>query len=121
MSIAFPKTAHGVARLATPEEIQREDAFYPLAADDGSLLATDEGAIILYNSGEMGFTNPDLHRRIDQDPVVPVGSDYTFVRYREDGTAYPQHVVIGVWDGVNSYRTTTTYIHDEESETCEIP
>lgn len=119
--VEFPKTAHGVAKPATPEEIAKEDWFYPLASDEGLILVSDTDVTIVRNVGEMGYTNPNLHRRIDQDLIAPTGSDYPFVKYREDGTAYPQHVVIGVWDGRNSYRTTTTFIHDEESTTCEIP
>ena len=119
--IEFPRTAHGIAVPATAAEIAKEDWFFPLASDEGLDLTTDEGITIVLNCGEMGYTNPNLHRRIDQNPDIPVGSDYPFVKYREDGTAYPQHVTIGVWDGIYSYRTTTTYIHDEESTTCEIP
>ena len=69
---------------------------------------------------EHGYTNPNLHIRIDQDPDIPVGSDYPFVHYRPDGTAYDQHVVVGTY-GLECYRTTTTYIHDEESDEDEIP
>ena len=69
---------------------------------------------------EHGYTHPNLHRRVDQDPVIPVGSNYPFVHYKEDGTAYPQHIDIGVY-GLESYRTTTTFIHDEESDEDEIP
>lgn len=118
----IPKLAHGVAVPASPEEIEKEDWFFPLATDDGLEFVTDLDVItIVYNSGELGYTNQNLHRRIDQNPDIPVGSNYPFVHYREDGTAYPQHITIGVWDGINSYRTTTTFIHDEESTTCEIP
>lgn len=121
MTYAIPHTARGIIRPATPEEIAKEDSLYPLCTDAGDILITDFGSIIIRNTGEMGFTNPNLHRRINQNPEIPVGSNYAFVKYREDGTAYPQHVTIGVWDGMYSYRTTTTYAHDEESETCEIP
>ena len=117
----LPRTARGIAVPATEQEIAKEDSFWPLASDEGLELVADFGAVILRNMGEMGYTHPNLHRRIDQNPEIPQGSNYPFVKYREDGTAYPQHVVIGVWDGRNSYRTTTTYTHDEESETCEIP
>ena len=119
--VEFPKLSHGVARPATPEEIAKEDSFYPLASDDGLLLFTDYDVVIVRNVGEMGYTNPNLHRRIDQNPEIPVGSDYPFVYYRPDGTAYPQYITIGTWDGRNSYRTTETMFHDEESTTCEIP
>lgn len=117
----FPKTAQGLAKLATEEEIAKEDSFWPLASDEGLLLSTDSGIIIVRNVGEMGYTHPNLHRRIYPDVAVPPFSNYPFVKYREDGIAYPQYTTIGVWDGRNSYRTTTTFIHDEESETCEIP
>lgn len=51
-----------------------------------------------------GFTNPNLHRRILTPP---------------DGT--PDHTYkIGVY-GYDSYRMTETFVHDEESRTCEIP
>ena len=119
--IDIPSLAHGVAKPATPEDIAKEDDFFPLVSDEELILATDDGTDLVYNSGELGYTNPNLHRRIHDEAEVPIGSNYPFVHYRDDGTAYPQHSVIGVWDGINSYRTTTTYIHDEESTTCEIP
>jgi len=43
MSIEFPKTAHGVAKPATEEDIQQD---------------------------EHGLTNPNLHRRIDTDQIL---------------------------------------------------
>ena len=76
---------------------------------------------IVMNKPDFGYTNPNLHRRIDQDPVIEPGSDYPFVPYDKDGNPYKQHVTIGVWDGVKSYRTTETFTHDEDSTTCEIP
>ena len=124
MATEISKTAYGKIRPATPEEIAREridDNPYCLASDSGLTLTTDSGLVIIMNIPDFGFTNPDLHRRIDNDPEIPAGSDYTFVEYDEDGQPYKQDVVIGVWDGLNSYRTTNTYTHDEESTTCEIP
>lgn len=121
MAYAIPKVARGLIKPATPEEIAKEDSFFPLCSDLGLILVTDTGNVIIRNTGEMGYTNLNLHRRIVHDPEIPAGSSYSFVKYREDGTAYPQDVKIGVWDSRYSYRTTTTYMHDEESETCEIP
>ena len=67
-----PATAHGVAKPVTPEERAKD---------------------------EVGYTNPNLHRRIDLDMSrVPIGSDYPFIHYREDGTPYPQDVTLGLWD-----------------------
>lgn len=119
--ILVPKTAHGAARLATEEEIQKEDSKYYLAADYGPILTTDSGIPIVPNVGDFGYTHPDLHRRIETDPEIPEGSDYPFVKYDPDGKPYKQTVKLGVWDGMHSYRTTETITHDEESTTCEIP
>ena len=121
MSIEIARTARGVIRPSTPEEIAREEIKKYLANDSGFRLVTDSGLSLVMNLPKFGFTNPDLHRRIDNDPEIPVGSNYSFVKYDENGVPYKQHVVIGVWDGLHSYRTTKTFIHDEESTTCEIP
>ena len=124
MAIEISRTARGVIRPATPEEIAREQLDenpHFIATDLGLTITTDSGDAILMNVPDFGFTNPDLHRRVDQDPEIPVGSDYPFIKYDNEGNAYKQDIVIGVWDGINSYRTTSTYTHDEESTTCEIP
>ena len=114
-------TARGVAKLATPEEIAKEVSKYFLAADTGLTLTSDSGLILAVNLPDFGYTNPNLHRRIDNDPAIEPGSDYPFVHYDENGNPYKQNVVLGVWDGIHSYRTTETFTHDEESTTCEIP
>ena len=119
--IHVPMTAHGVARLATDEEIAREQIQYYLADDSCNYLVTDTGEMLVPNVPNFGYTNPDLHRRIYDEITAPPGSDYPFVVYDAEGNPYPQSVKIGVWDGRHSYRTTTTYTHDEESTTCEIP
>ena len=113
-------TARGMAKPATPEEIAKEESRYYLATDSYETLITDSDDMLIMNSPDFGYTHPNLHRRIDTDPEIPVGSNYPFVHYDEEGEPYKQEVVIGVWDGLNSYRTTT-YIHDEQSTTCEIP
>lgn len=79
----FPKTAQGEAVECSEEDIQRD---------------------------ELGFTNPNLHRRIDND-IAP----------EDEKEVKPRTYNIGVWDGQNSYRTEHIYYHDEESTTCEIP
>lgn len=123
MSIAFPKTTRGQATLATASDIEKEQEtnVFLLASDSGAILISDSGSAFLQNLETFGYTHPNLHRRIESDPYVPQGSDYAFVHYDKDGNAYKQSVALGVWDGLNSYRTTTTYTHDEESTTCEIP
>lgn len=112
-------TARGIARLASPEDIEREEFEFILIADSGLELVADCGDLFYPNSKKFGYTHPNLHRRIDLEAIGD--SEYPFMYYDENGLPYNQSIVLGVWDGFNSYRTTTTYIHDEESETCEIP
>lgn len=120
--IHVPTTAHGAARPATDAEIERERIQYYLASDSEEYLLTDVTLDFLVpNVPDWGYTNPNLHRRIDNEAIAPPGSDYTFVVYDSQGNAYPQSVKLGIWDRLHSYRTTTTYTHDEESTTCEIP
>ena len=119
--IRVPTTSHGVAKLATPEETEREKSRYFLGTDTGLLIVTDSGIPIVMNIPDMGYTNPNLHRRLDLDPVYVPGVHYPFVKYNDDGVPFKQTAKFGTWDGINSYRTTTTYTHDEESTTCEIP
>ena len=57
----------------------------------------------------IGFTHPNLHRRVD--PKIP--SDPKEVK--------PRSYIFGVYDGINSYRTTEISYHDEDSTTSEIP
>lgn len=116
-----PETAHGAAELATEEELKKETTPYYLASDDGLILLIDSGEALQPDTDGLGYTNPNLHRRIDVDAFVPQGSSYPFVHYDSEGRPFDQSIVVGVWDGVHSYRTTTTYTHDEESTTCEIP
>lgn len=121
MAVDIARTARGIAKLATPEDIAKEQIVELLASDVGLILATDSGVPIGLNAPGFGYTNPNLHRRIDNDPEYIPGVHYPFVVYDENGVPYRQETVLGVWDGLNSYRTTTTFTHDEESETCEIP
>lgn len=83
MAMEFPQTAHGVAVPADDEALEKD---------------------------QIGFTNPNLHRRID--PQIPTATS---------GEVAPREYIIGVYDGLNSYRTETIHYHDEESTTSEIP
>lgn len=79
----FPKTAYGTAQPANMFDLEND---------------------------EHGYTNPNLHRRIDpKDPEE--GSEET----------RPRDYIIGIYDGLHSIRRTETFYHDEESTTCEIP
>lgn len=57
---------------------------------------------------EIGFTHPNLHRRIDPKPP----KDTKEVEIRKYN--------IGIYT-TDSYRTTEISFHDEDSETSEIP
>jgi hypothetical protein len=76
------KYAQGPAKLATPADIDKD---------------------------EIGITDPNLHRRIDED-LTPLEPEQV-----EKDT----HSLLVA--GTNSYRHTTHYYHDEESTTSEIP
>lgn len=62
--------------------------------------ATDKELI----ADEVGFTYPNLHRRVEQIDGAPAR------KYKA-----------GIYDQRNSYRVTDYSTHDEESTTCEIP
>ena len=87
----------------------------PTPKIDINTLKTAEGVAITPLTTEeqakddLGFTHPNLHRRVDvQQPTDP----------RE---VAPRKYTVGVYDKINSYRTTEISYHDEESTTCEIP
>lgn len=61
-----------------------------------------------YKDDKIGFTNPNLHRRVD--PRIPSNSYETS----------PRGYNIGIY-GLESYRTTTVHLYDEASEESEIP
>jgi len=101
--------AQGPAKLATEEDIQRD---------------------------ESGITKPNLHRRIDvitsaiisEDTILLTENNYDLLT--EDDyilmteVDYPSNLADThsvLVQGVNSYRNTTTVTHDEESDDSEIP
>ena len=115
MNIEFPVLASGFAKPLSDTR---------LLTDSGLELLTDTGYSILANyPEELRYTNPDLHRRIDEDADIPPKSthEYVFIAYDANGNPYKQIVNVGILDGMNSYRVMENFIHDEESTTCEIP
>lgn len=101
------KMAQGPAKPATAEDLQRD---------------------------AVGITNPNLHRRIDNDlsfisEDVALSTENDDVIGTNDGdyVVVPTRVVGGKADytvsvgGLNSYRTTERITHDEDSTTEEIP
>lgn len=79
-------------------------APFPGLTQGPATLATEEDI----KKDEGIYTHPDLHRRIKTDTSQP------------EGEVSPRKYEISV-NGVDSYRTTTSYTHDEESVTREEP
>lgn len=105
------RLAQGPAVIATPEEVAKE---------------TDPG-----------YTRPNLHRRIDNDIGIMPNEDAYFltsegyyltteddycilVSVPESASSYLYHYDITV-GGVQSFRTSTTTIHNEDDNPLEIP
>lgn len=81
-NIEFPKVGQGPAKPATPKDIQRD---------------------------EIGYTNPNLHRRAEpEDP--PTG----------DSEVLPREYYFSIHD-TDAYQVIKRNVHDEESTTSEIP
>lgn len=80
--VDIPMMGQGPATPATEEDIERD---------------------------KIGFTGPNLHRRVDPQIPAPDSEEYK-----------PRSYDIGIY-GYDSYRTVEIYLHDEESETSEIP
>jgi len=90
---------------------------YPIAGAGSGWVQTEDGTIedqIAYDKDQVtGFTNPNLHRRID--PHEPKHEDNPL-----NQELAPREYRLEI-KGTNSYRTTTITVHDEESTTSEIP
>lgn len=88
----------------------REDkvfVFIP-TGQNNAVKASDEDL----QRDKNGFTNPYLHRRINEPSVLTAeDTEQGIVDY---------NYKLGIY-GTNSYRTTEIITHDEESETSEIP
>lgn len=85
-SYLYPRVGQGPARPATEEELAKDT---------------------------LGFTNPNLHRRIDpHDPPIVEDPKAQELKPR-DYELTIQHL--------HSYRTTTINSHDEESTYSEVP
>ena len=80
----------------------------PISNPSGKPL--DEEAFV--KDTEVGFTNPNLHRRIDPQQPNEQSS--------AEGEHAPREYCVGIY-GVNSYRTEHKVVHLEESSKDEIP
>lgn len=81
----YPKLGEGPASLASESDLARD---------------------------ELGFTNKNLHRRVD--PKEPKTVD----KYNQE--LAPREYTLSIHD-VYSYRTTNVIVHDEEQTDIEIP
>lgn len=102
----YPKFAQGQAKPATAENIQKDI---------------------------IGITDPNLHRRIyteskpveemlstEDDFVLAIDDDFMLSSIVDEPVETPYTYTLSV-QGVNSYRTTQTKVHDESSTESEIP
>lgn len=74
----------------------------PMAQGDAILATPAEVA------KEATYTDPNLHRRIEDSPAL------------EEGQTAPTDYSVGVF-GLDSYRVRKTHYHDENSTESEIP
>ena len=104
---------------------------FPSASHGFGTVQKTDGTIVdplaFKKDQEIGFTNPNLHRRIvTQDPPAPEDPNYdpddpeSVDRSYLNKEVAPREYDLGI-QGVHSYRTTTLVVHDEESTTTEIP
>ena len=77
--------------------------FIPLT--QGPAVLADEEAL---NKDRTGYTHPNLHRRIRTD------------RSKGEGEYLPREYNLSV-RGVNSYRGTEMFMHNEEATDTEVP
>ena len=107
---------------------------YPVMGKGPAVIVSSEtdGDVTVYRQDDYdrdvtGFTNPNLHRRIDAgapprptdpnyDPTKPDSVDRSYLNQELKPRSY--EFTVG---GVHSYRTTTKYVHSEESIDSEIP
>lgn len=75
-------------------------------------LATDEDKAM----DEFGFTNPDLHRRIKEPSEDPIPESDDKRNQELTKRSYQLSIM-----NVNSYRTITTTVHNEDSVDDETP
>lgn len=81
------------------------DIIFPKMGQGPAVVASDDDLI----RDEVGYTHPNLHRRID--PQLP----------DDDSKEYhPRDYDLGIYS-VNSHRTTTIHYHDEDTDEDETP
>ena len=88
--------------VKTVEVSQPSSSFVSIT--QGPAEIADEESL---KKDKRGITHPNLHRRIETDKVV--GEEVS-----------PREYKLAI-HGVDSYRLTRTFVHDEESTTSELP
>ena len=91
--------------------------LYPFPGAGAGVVQDFDGTVVdqlaYEKDQDVGFTHPNLHRRIvRQDPPEtenPLNKELA-----------PREYTLQI-HGVDSYRTTEIFVHDEESITTEIP
>ena len=101
---------------------------HSLISDDDDIVVSEDASVatIIPEDGEekakddLGYTNPNLHRRIDTAEYRDKGHSYFINPSQEEIDEYnlnlnampPNEYSLRI-HGVNSYRTTTVYLHDD--------
>lgn len=116
----FPKE-QWVAKSETSAElklyiVKSDEVFTFIPVGQNNAKIVSKGSTVIsdkdYQRDRNGYTNPNLHRRIETPSIVTDEDkaqgilDYDYK--------------LGIY-GLNSYRTTEVITHDEESEISEIP
>jgi len=95
----IPQVEGVIVKYSTGARVFEQNIAYPQYGQGNSTPASDEDI----QRDDLGYTNPNLHRRVD--PKFPVEAD--------DATDYeltPRDYLIGI-QAVNSYRTTIKTEH----------
>lgn len=84
-------------------DVHHDKLKFPLVGQGPAKVGNSEDIL---NESD-GYTNPNLHRRIADEPTLMPNE-------------HDKQYHLGIYN-VDSYRMTETVLHDEESTTCEIP
>ena len=100
----------------TYTDLDGNEIPFPSTGCKPGVVQASDGTIVdqvAYDKDVAGFTNPNLHRRID--PQEPEQDENPL-----NQEVAPRDYKLEI-HGVHSYRTTTYNVHDEDSITTEIP
>lgn len=125
-----PVTRESLESLTYRDSNNEEHPYPVFHQGPHTIVLKADGTIVddeAYKKDQLGFTHPNLHRRVDpQQPPTPEDPNYDPDDPESVNRAYlnqevaPRDYAFAI-EGVHSYRTTTYNTHDEESTTSEIP